>query len=102
MKGEMLTTSQVAERLGVGRSTVNLWCRQGRFPNAEARKEVIGNVWYVPESDLADFTPPRMGRPATSNGRPTKPGTIEAQTKTTRRLSQLVKRDADRKMSGKK
>jgi excisionase family DNA binding protein len=64
MKGEMLTTSQVAERLGVGRSTVNLWCRQGKFPNAEARAEVIGNVWYVPASDLEKFTPPKMGRPA--------------------------------------
>ncbi len=63
MKGEMLTTSQVAARLGVGRSTVNLWCRQGKFPNAEARKEVIGNVWYVPESDLEGFTSPTMGRP---------------------------------------
>lgn len=64
MKAEMLTTSQVAERLGVGRSTVNLWCRQGKFPNAEARPEVIGNVWYVPASDLENFTPPKMGRPA--------------------------------------
>jgi excisionase family DNA binding protein len=65
MKGEMLTTSQVAERLGVGRSTVNLWCRQGKFPNAEARAEVIGNVWYVPASDLENFTSPKMGRPST-------------------------------------
>ena len=63
MKGEMLTTSQVAERLGVGRSTVNLWCRQGKFPHAEARQEVIGNVWYVPESDLEGFQSPKMGRP---------------------------------------
>jgi predicted site-specific integrase-resolvase len=69
MKGEMLTTSQVAARLGVGRSTVNLWCRQGKFPNAEARQEVIGNVWYVPESDLESFQPPKMGRPVTkTNG----------------------------------
>ena len=68
MKGEMLTTTQVAERLGVGRSTVNLWCRQGKFPNAEARREVIGNVWYVPASDLEGFVAPKMGRPAKANG----------------------------------
>lgn len=76
MKGEMLTTSQVAERLGVGRSTVNLWCRQGRFPNAEARQEVIGSVWYVPVSDLENFTPPKMGRPpkVTTNGNGAKKG----------------------------
>jgi excisionase family DNA binding protein len=70
MKAEMLTTSQVAERLGVGRSTVNLWCRQGKFPNAEPRQEVIGPVWYVPASDLENFQPPKMGRPpmSKSNG----------------------------------
>lgn len=102
MKGGMLTTSQVAERLGVGRSTVNLWCRLGKFPNAEARQEVIGNVWYVPESDLVDFIPPKMGRPAKSNGDATKAGNIEVQTKTTRRLSQTVKRDADQEMGGTK
>lgn len=63
MKDELLTTSQAAERLGVGRSTVNLWCRQGKFPNAVAQKEVIGNVWYIPAGDLKDFQPPQRGRP---------------------------------------
>ena len=70
MKAEMLTTSQVAERLGVGRSTVNLWCRQGKFPNAEARQEVIGTVWYGPASDLAGFVPPKMGRPPKAEEKP--------------------------------
>ena len=72
MKSEMLTMSQAAERLGVGRSTVNLWCRQGRFPNAESREEVIGPVWYIPESDLENFQQPKMGRPpkqATTNSK---------------------------------
>jgi hypothetical protein len=64
MSDEFLTTSQVAERLGVGRSTVGLWCRQGKFPNAEQREEVIGLVWYVPASDLENFQSPKMGRPA--------------------------------------
>lgn len=58
-----LTTSQAAERLGAGKSTVNLWCRQGSFPNAYAREEERGHVWYIPESDLNGFTPPPMGRP---------------------------------------
>lgn len=57
-----LTTTQAAERLGVGKSTVNLWCRQGRFPNAYAREEARGNVWYIPESDLKNFEPPKRGR----------------------------------------
>lgn len=59
-----LTTSQAAERLGVGKSTVNLWCRQGRFPNAYAKEEARGPVWYIPAGDLEGFTPPPMGRPS--------------------------------------
>jgi excisionase family DNA binding protein len=60
-----LTTTQAAERLGVGKSTVNLWCRQKRFPNAYAREEARGAVWYIPESDLKGFALPERGRPAT-------------------------------------
>jgi transcriptional regulator with XRE-family HTH domain len=65
-----LTTSEVAARLGVGKSTVNLWCNQGRFPNAESVVEARGPVWYIPEGDLAKFVRPSKGRPAkpSSNG----------------------------------
>ena len=58
-----LTTSEVAQRLGVGRSTVNLWCRQGRFPNAARIQTPQGGYWVVPERDLKNFEPPKMGRP---------------------------------------
>ncbi|MDQ3917798.1 MAG: helix-turn-helix domain-containing protein [Acidobacteriota bacterium] len=58
-----LTTAQVAERLGVGKSTVNLWCRQNRFPNARSLDTPRGPVWLIPESDLEGFTPPQPGRP---------------------------------------
>ena len=58
-----LTTSEVAERLKVGQSTVNLWCRQGKFPNAERVQTPQGGYWVVPESDLKKFEPPKMGRP---------------------------------------
>ena len=64
MKGE-LTAAQVSERLGVGRSTVNLWCRRKRFPNARIEKSPVGDYWLIPESDLKDFEPPKMGRPST-------------------------------------
>ena|ERR1041384_7217253 len=109
-KGEMLTTSQVAERLGVGRSTVNLWCRQGKFPNAEPRQEVIGTVWYVPVNDLENFIPPKMGRPPKAQSAPApakratgqQRGTIASQTKTTRKLDRTIKRAADSAMGGKK
>jgi excisionase family DNA binding protein len=58
-----LTTSQAAERLKVGQSTVNLWCRQGRFPHAERVKTPQGGYWLIPESDLDGFESPKMGRP---------------------------------------
>ena len=58
-----LTTSQAAERLGVGKSTVNLWCRRGFFPNARSEETPRGPVWLIPESDLEGFEPPKMGRP---------------------------------------
>lgn len=58
-----LTTSKVAARLGVGKSTVNLWCRQGLFPNARSEETPRGAVWFIPESDLIGFKPPKMGRP---------------------------------------
>ena len=58
-----LTTTEVAERLGVGKSTVNLWCNQGRFPNAVTVEESRGPVWMIPEGDLKDFQKPTPGRP---------------------------------------
>jgi excisionase family DNA binding protein len=58
-----LTTSQAADRLGVGKSTVNLWCRRGFFPNARSEETPRGPVWLIPESDLEGFEPPKMGRP---------------------------------------
>jgi len=59
-----LTTSEVADRLNVGQSTVNLWCRQGRFPNAERVNTPQGGYWLIPDSDLKRFEPPKMGRPS--------------------------------------
>jgi excisionase family DNA binding protein len=58
-----LTTTEVAERLGVGKSTVNLWCNQGHFPNAQSESTPRGPVWYIPESDLTVFVQPTPGRP---------------------------------------
>jgi excisionase family DNA binding protein len=58
-----LTTAQAAERLKVGQSTVNLWCRQGRFPHAERVETPQGGYWLIPESDLTGFEPPKIGRP---------------------------------------
>ncbi len=66
-----LTTSEVAKRLGVGKSTVNLWCNQGKFPSAESVEESRGPVWLIPESDLDGFVKPTPGRPKTLPAAPT-------------------------------
>jgi excisionase family DNA binding protein len=68
-----LTIQQAAERLGVGRSTVNLWCRQGRFPNARVEETPLGSYWLIPERDLVGFEPPKMGRPPKSEAVAAKP-----------------------------
>lgn len=59
-----LTVRQVSERTGAAVSTVTLYCREGRFPNAYQMETPRGPVWYVPESDLkgVEIRPP--GRPA--------------------------------------
>jgi excisionase family DNA binding protein len=64
-----LTAAQVADRLNVGRSTVNLWCRQGRFPGAQMENSPVGSYWLIPESDLKGFKSPTLGRPPKPIGR---------------------------------
>ncbi len=69
-----LTTSEVAERLGVAQVTVNVWCLQGKFAQATREDTPRGPVWTIPESDLANFVKPTAGRPpkakpAQSNGK---------------------------------
>ena len=108
-----LTTSEVAARLGVGKSTVNLWCNQGRFPNAEHVEEARGPVWYIPDSDLVGYVKPTKGRPSKSEANGTggkkgvmpatpKFGSIELQTRTTRKLDPKVRRTAEGEMGGRK
>jgi len=75
-----LTTSEVASRLGIGKSTVNLWCNQGKFPHAESVEELRGPVWLIPESDLDGFVKPTPGRPPK-----VKAGATDGKTKGSRR-----------------
>ncbi len=63
MANDDLTTTQAAERLKAANVTVRLWCRQGKFPNAYPVDTPRGSVWYIPKSDLKNFTPPLPGRP---------------------------------------
>lgn len=57
-----LTTSEVAERLGVAQVTVNVWCLQGKFPNATREETARGPVWSIPATDLMGFVKPKRGR----------------------------------------
>jgi hypothetical protein len=59
----MLKVPDVAERLDVLTSTVRIWCRNGRFPNAVQEETLRGPVWLIPESDLKDFEKRGRGRP---------------------------------------
>jgi hypothetical protein len=61
-----LTTSQVAARLGVGASTVRLWCTLRRFPGAYEVQSPRGPFWLIPEGDLEGFIVPKRGRPRKS------------------------------------
>jgi len=58
-----LTAAQVAERLGVSSVTVRVWCKRGLFPRAELKETFLGVGWLIPEGDLENFDPPKMGRP---------------------------------------
>jgi hypothetical protein len=56
-----LTAAQASERLSVGRSTINLWCRRGRFKGEHLGKSPVGDYWLIPESALENFEPPKRG-----------------------------------------
>ena len=55
--------TQVAGRLGVASITVRKWCARGLFPRAYMYETPLGALWMIPEVDLKNFQPPRMGRP---------------------------------------
>jgi len=59
----MLKVPDVAARLNVLTSTVRIWCRSGRFPNAVTEDTLRGPVWLIPESDLTGFEKRGRGRP---------------------------------------
>lgn len=66
----MLTTGEVAKRLGAAISSVKLWANQGKFPGAIREQTPVGSYWMIPEAALKGF---EMGKP----GRPRKQGPPE-------------------------
>jgi len=52
----ILTTKEVADRLGVTPRTVQVWIRQGRFPNAyKLNPDGRTSPYRIPEGDVASF-----------------------------------------------
>jgi hypothetical protein len=47
--------------LQVGRSTVNLWCRQGRIAGARREDSPVGPYWLIPAASLKNFVKPKRG-----------------------------------------
>ena len=54
----LLTTTQVAERLGVTRQRVGQLIAHGLLTATK-----VGHAWVVEERDLAAFEPRKVGRP---------------------------------------
>ncbi len=55
MDNKLLSTAEVAERLGVHRITVQLWIRKGYFPNAYKVGLGKNSPYVIPESDIVAF-----------------------------------------------
>lgn len=59
----MLTTREVAERIGVKYPTVMLWIKKERLPGAVKENSPRGAYWLIPESALVGIVKRKQGRP---------------------------------------
>ncbi len=82
-KEKMLTTKEVAERIGVKYPTVMLWIRENKLAGAMKETSPRGDYWLVPESSLAGIVKRGQGRPkkVTGTAAETKPATKKRATK---------------------
>ncbi len=58
----MLTSTDVAARYDVTRTTVRRWCELGLLPGAEKVGVGMRATWLIPEKALEGFERPRAGR----------------------------------------
>lgn len=75
MKKELLTTMEVAEKLGVTRWRINAMIRDERLP-----AERYGGIWLVNEKDLAAVMVRKNGRP--KKEKPDAPDAVAPEPKT--------------------
>jgi hypothetical protein len=59
----MLTTKEFAEHFKVAYTTVMTWLNREIVPGAKRVPTPRGDVWEIPSTALATFTPPKQGRP---------------------------------------
>lgn len=59
----MLTTKEVAERIGVKYPTVMLWIRERKLSGAVKETSPRGDYWLVPESSIVGIKKRGQGRP---------------------------------------
>jgi len=62
-KEKMLSTREVAERIGVKYSTVMLWLRENKLAGAVKEMSPRGAYWLIPESSIAGIVKRKQGRP---------------------------------------
>ena len=58
---KMLTTGEVADRLGAAESSVRFWARTGRFPGATRVETPVGSYWMIPASAMSGFQMKKPG-----------------------------------------
>jgi len=63
---EILSTKQVAERMGVTQRVVTYWCTSGFFKSATK----VGRDWAILVNDLRGFAPPKRGPKKGKRGKP--------------------------------
>jgi len=66
---EILSTKQVAERMGVTQRVVTYWCASGFFKSATK----VGRDWAILANDLRGFAPPKRGPKKGKRGKPPTP-----------------------------
>jgi hypothetical protein len=57
----MLTTGQVAKRIGAAEISVRVWAAKGRFPGARKEIHPRGDYWLIPEAALQGFEKEKPG-----------------------------------------
>src|SRR5690349_16730555 len=100
-KEKMLTTKEVAEKIGVKYPTVMLWIRENKLAGAVKETSPRGDYWLVPESSLAGIVKRGQGRPKKATDE-TEPPEAPAITAVEIKAGDVVKTKATKKRASKK